>query len=93
MRLPQKTSFFEFSRIIPTLERYPLRSIMRFTRLIHYNRLRFFHTLSQIESRAEFNKTSKVQINYSGPVTGNLSRYLHAENGEISHSTATFHPG
>jgi hypothetical protein len=54
---------------------------MRFTRLIHYNRIRFFHTLSKIESRAEFNKTSKVQINYSGPVTG-FGRYPNAGDGE-----------
>ena len=50
MRLPQKTSFFEFSRIMPTFERYPLRSIIRFTRLIRHEEDRFFHILSQIES-------------------------------------------
>ena len=82
MRLPQNTSFFEFSKMIPTFERYPLRSIMQFTRLIHYNRIRFFHTLSQIESRAEFNKTSKVQISYAGPVVGNLTRYPNAKDDE-----------
>src|SRR5688500_15574930 len=42
MRFPQKTSFFEFSRIIPTFERYPLRSIIQFTRLIHHKRTDFF---------------------------------------------------
>src|SRR6185437_7650342 len=53
IRLPQNTSFFEFSRIIPTFERYPLRSIMRFTRLIRMDR--FFHILSQIERRRAIN--------------------------------------
>ena len=57
IRLPQNTSFFEFSRMMPTFERYPLRSIMRFTRLIRHNRIRFFHILSQIESCHEINKT------------------------------------
>jgi hypothetical protein len=62
MRFPQNTSFFEFSRMIPTFERYPLRSIMRFTRFIHHNRNRFFHILSQIESCQEFNKTAVKEV-------------------------------
>jgi hypothetical protein len=66
---------------------------MRFTRLIHYNRIRFFHTLSQIESRAEFNKTSKVQISFSGRVAGNLPRYPNARVGEMILQTAVFPAG